>query len=295
MTRLSRAASWPSPWPLLLGLCFITWLIGLALALPYGVDGAVRHWEGELNDHVMIALPPAGNSRTADPAGDLLPSLRAAFPNLQVTRLPERDVERSLAAWSPPWEGPLPALVSLTHHDGDMADLTSFVHQHAPEAIVIPPPPQLTKLAPLMKSLRHAASTASLAAGFAAALVIPALLHLGARTIALANTGQLALLPALGGRTSSLHHILARRMALMVFSGSLAGIVLLVPSLVFIASALRPLLRMPPFSGIIPALYPQSFLPPTLWGLFILTPCLMALLGWGMVHLVCRRQERRPS
>lgn len=293
MTCLSRAAGWPSPWPLMLGLCLITWLIGLALALPYGVDRAVQHWESEVNDHVVIALPPT-EGKGADQISSLPQALTTSFPGSQATRLPDRDVERSLAAWSAPWAGPLPALITL-HYRGDMAVLTSFVHQHAPDATVIPPPPQLTKLVPLMASLRHAAGHVALAAGLAAALVIPALLYLGARTVALANSSQLALLPALGGNPSSLHHILARRMGLMVFLGSLAGTVLLVPTLALITSALRPLLRLPPFTGFASALQAQSFLPPSLWGTLFLLPALMAALGWGMVHLVCRRQENRAS
>lgn len=291
MTRLSRAAGWPSPWPSLLGLCLITWLIGLALALPHGVNRAIQQWESELNDHVVIALPSA-EGRHAEQISTLPQTLMTAFPGTQATRLPDRDVEHSLATWSTPWEGPLPTLITL-HYHGDMTALTSFVHQHAPEATVIPPPPQLTKLTPLMADLRHAAGSIALAAGLGAALIVPALLYLGARTIALANASQLALLPTLGGKTSSLHHVLALRMALMIFPGSLAGIGLLVPALALITSALRPLLRLPPFAGFASALHAQAFLPLSLWGTLFLLPFLMALAGWGMVHLVLFRQEHR--
>lgn len=294
MKRLSRAACWPSPWPLLLGLCFATWLIGLALALPYGVETATQHWKGQLNDHIVIALPTTENSDNASQIKALPQALASTFPGTGVTRLPDHDVAQILANWSAPWNGPLPTLITL-YYRGDVSALTGFVHKYSPDAIIIPPPPQQAKLAPLMTSLHEAARHGAFAAGFAAALLIPALLYLGARTTALANANQQALLPQLGGRPSSLHHILARRMALIAFLGSLAGLVLLLPALALLVSTLRPLLRLPPFTGLSSAFIPDLFLPRPFLGMIGLLPFLIAVLSWGMVHLVCSLQGRKTS
>lgn len=293
MTYLSHAAERPASWPLLLGLCLLSWLFGLALSLPCGVERAVHHWEEQLNDQVVIALPATGN----EPSGQtnkLSQALTATFPKAHTTLLPDRDVTRILASWSTPWDGPLPRLFTLSYH-GEMSTLTTLVHNITPEAIIVPPPPQMAKLAPLMAALRKAASHVALAAGLAAALVIPALLYLAARTIALANRQQQAVLLSLGRAVTTLHHILARRMALTAFLGGLAGIILLLPSLMLITSALRPLLRLPATTGLFPTVPPQSFLPPMLWGTFCLMPFLMALAGWGMTYLVCAKQGRHPS
>lgn len=294
MKRLSRAACWPSPWPLLLGLCFATWLIGMALALPYGTETAIQHWESQLNDHVVIALPASEDNSDTSQIKALPQALAATFPGTGVTRLPDRDVAQTLASWSAPWDGPLPTLITL-YYRGDVPTLAALVHKYVPDAIIIPPPPQLAKLTPLMTSLHEAARHVAFAAGLAAALLIPALLYLGARTTALANASQQALLPHLGGRRSSLHHILARRMALLAFLGSLAGVILLLPSLAFMASTLRPLLRLPPFMSLAAPFFPHLFLPRPFLGMIGLLPVLMAALSWGMVHLVCSLQGRKTS
>lgn len=292
MTYLSRAADRPTSWPLLLGLCLLSWLFGLALSLPYGVERAVHHWEEQLNNQVVIALPATDNG-APDKTNDLSKALTDTFPKDRVTLLPDHDVAQILASWSAPWEGPLPRLLTLSYH-GDMATLTALVHNVVPGAVIVPPPPQLAKLTPLMAALRKAAKHVALAAGLAASLVVPALLYLTARTIALANRQQQAVLLSLGETVTALHRILARRMALTAFLGSLAGIILLLPSLMLITSALRPLLRLPATTGLFPNFLPQSFLPPMLWGTFLLMPFLMALAGWGMTYLVCAKQGRHP-
>lgn len=293
MTCLSRATDRPALWPLLLGLCLVTWLAGLALALPYGVDGAVQRWEGQVNSQIVIALPVIGKEAPA--LADSLPkALTATFPETHATLLPEQEVSRLLAAWSAPWEGPLPRILTLSYH-GDMTRLAAFIHSTAPEAIIVPPPPQLTKLTPLMTVLQQTARHVALMAGLAAALIVPALLYLAARTVALANRQQQAVLWRLGGKLSVLHRIFARRVALMAFLGSLAGIVLLLPSLGFITAALHPLLRLPPAEGSMSSFISPSLLPVRLWLAFSLMPVLMALAGWAMVHLVCARQGQQAS
>lgn len=286
MTRLARALSWPSSWSLLIGVCLLTWLLGLSLALPYGTSRATHQWEEQATSYVVIALPQQNDKIDA-----LQHAVSATFPGTEVTRLSEQEVAQTLAHWSTPWPGPLPTLITL-HYRGDIAMLTTLARRYDPDAMVIPPPHQLEKLAPFLANIRQTACRIALAMGGAIALIAPALLYLMARTTALANTQQRLLLLSLGGNPTTLHHIFARRLALISGLGSLIGIALLLPTFIALTRALRPLLRLPPLTD---PLHFTTLLPPILWGSLALLPVLIMCLSGGLVYLLCRMQDRTTS
>ncbi|MFZ4408734.1 MAG: FtsX-like permease family protein [Paracraurococcus sp.] len=257
-------------------------LAALTLAGARGAADLTTRWEAGAATALTVQLPPGARADRA------LASL-AAMPEIAEAR--QADPAR-LAALLRPWLGeapsiPLPVVIELrlARLPEDAAALAARIAAAVPGAVVEAHGIWVARLLALARSLQAVALAALLlVAGIAAAVVAVAV-----RAGIAARREAIAILHALGATDGDIAGRFARRVALLVGLGALAGTLLAAPVLAAFAGMAAPLLGGAA-AGQGWASLRWGALP---WAELALLPPAAALIGWVTAQATLRAWLRR--
>jgi len=257
-------------------------LAALTLAGARGAADLTARWEDGAATALTVQLPPGARADRA------LAAL-AAMPEIAAAR--QADPAR-LAALLRPWLGeapaiPLPTVIELrlARLPDDPAALAGRIAAAVPGAVVEAHGIWVARLLALARSLQAVALAALLlVAGIATAVVAVAV-----RAGIAARREAIAILHALGATDGDIAGRFARRVALLVGLGALAGTLLAAPVLAAFAGLAAPLLGAPAAGPGWASLRWES-LP---WAELALLPPAAALIGWLTAQATLRAWLRR--
>lgn len=262
----------------------------LALAGARGAADLSARWQGGAAAAMTVQLPSGTEGRRLEAA---LESLRA-LPEVAEARVVDRA---RLLALLRPWLGeapaalPLPVVIEL--HLAALPPrpeaLAARIAEGVPGAAVEAHGVWVARLVALTRSLQGIALAAlGLVAGIAAAVVAVAV-----RAGIAARRESIGILHDLGATDADIAGRFARRVALLVGAGALAGTLVAAPVLALFAGLAAPLLggggQGAVAGGSVPDL-PWGSLP---WAELALLPVLGAGIGWLTAQVTVRRWLRR--
>lgn len=256
----------------------------LALAGARGAADLSGRWQSGAAAAITVQLPAATGREKLERA---LAALRA-LP--EVAEAKAMDQAR-LAALLRPWLGEAPALplpvvieLHLKHLPAAPEAMAERIARAVPDASVEAHGVWVARLVALARSLQGVAMAALLlVAGIGAAVVAVA-----TRAGIAARREAIAILHDLGATDAEIAGRFARRVALLVGGGALAGALVAAPVLAGFADLAAPLLGGQP-AGSVLAL-PWGSLP---WADLALLPLLAAGIGWLTAQVTVRRWLRR--
>jgi cell division transport system permease protein len=292
--------------PLLVGA--MSFLAALAIGGTLAAATLAQHWQGDTLGALTIQVPapdsPAatgGQTRPAATGGQNLPAatggqtrLAAVLAALSATPgivnpqpMSRGDVDRLLSPWLGADIGalalPIPAVITATWQNPGPPDaLEPRLAGIAPGTLVATGAAWAGRIASLTASLQACAAAVLLIVALVAAAIVSVAIRSG-----LAQRREaIEIIHGLGALDSDIAGRFAARATWLTVSGAIAGALLALPVLFWLANLAAPFAGATTAPGL-------PGLPPALWISLPMLPLVAAIIGWSTTQLTVRGWLRR--
>jgi cell division transport system permease protein len=272
--------------PLLVGA--MVFLAALALAGFMAASGLATQWQSGAASMLTVTVPMPDSLQAGAPRAQLAAEILAHTPGIaSARRLPDAEIVLLLK----PWLGQDPATLSLrlpavfeVRLTGRAPDpgLAARLSQAAPGTQLEHNGEWLTRLADLVRSLQACAALALLVVAVVAAAVVGVATRAGLA----ARRDAIDIVHGLGATDHLIASQFAHRITVLVLSGALAGLLLVLPVLMGLASLAAPFQNHQALPASVDDFL--SVLPPLLWALLAALPLAAGIIGWATAQATVR-------
>ncbi len=270
--------------PVLVGaMCF---LAALAIAGALAAATLAAHWQGDTDAALTIQVP-APDAPDATNSGSRVTAVLAALATAPGVTTPQLMSTEAVTRLLTPWLGadagrlglPIPAVISASWQGAPPPDaLEKSLDKLAPGTLVATGASWAGRVSALTASLQACA----IAVLCIVALVAAAVVSVATRSGLAQRRETVEIIHGLGALDADIADRFAARALVLTATGGIAGTLIALPVLFWLASLAAPFGSLVPQSSLLPSL------PPALWAALPVLPILAAFVGWATAQVTVR-------